>query len=481
MSGNESKVTEKKLPGEERDRGSCEMFKDTGMYKNEGKQRQKVKQPGMSGVESKVVERKNSNGSKEMGETNTCEMSKVTRHCKDIKNCVLIGPKYDAGSEIVKMIVGLAINFRCESKKIHKEIFEQGADFGMAKLKAMPGFKQMHTKKDSFTVVQAQYNDSTFLSGLSTGSASDHRNHRIEICTFTIVVYSRDYALLQMLTCMSSIKKTKDGGLYLRIFHEQEDESVRDIRVRDENDPYSATNADRNRNIMSFCTITMEAVFMNLEPKGLYKVLQSVGSDSKYDILIIKHGAAIIKSVHIDKIVAKIFTEISQGQDDKVCDNATSVVVIRDEVLQDTESLICLQTVAAGWRLAQAQSNVIDQSMISIDDNEPSRRKVLQIAKISLSPNLLTHKRVHSAAVDVVICLNESESLLTSLQSSINFERKDRSVKDFYAEDGLVNHTGVGQTRQFEECKNLLANESNKIEIYGPRVKDDVAEKGRKK
>jgi hypothetical protein len=95
--------------------------------------------------------------------------------------------------------------------KVHKGVIEQCAEVAMVKLKAMPGFKQMHTKKDSFTVIQVQYNDSTFQSGLSSGSASDYRNHRIEICMFTINVYGRDYALLQFLTCISTVKKTKDG------------------------------------------------------------------------------------------------------------------------------------------------------------------------------------------------------------------------------------------------------------------------------
>jgi hypothetical protein len=41
MSENESKVTEKKLSGEERDRGNCKRFKDSGVNKNKGKQQQK--------------------------------------------------------------------------------------------------------------------------------------------------------------------------------------------------------------------------------------------------------------------------------------------------------------------------------------------------------------------------------------------------------------------------------------------------------
>jgi predicted oxidoreductase len=36
----------------------------------------------------------------------------------------------------------------------------------------------------------------------------------------------------------------------------------------------------------------------------------------------------------------------------------------------------------------------------------------------------------------------------------------------------------VGQTRQLDKCKNLLAKTSDKIEIYGPQVKEEIAGKG---
>jgi chaperonin GroEL (HSP60 family) len=160
----------------------------------------------------------------------------------------------------------------------------------------------------------------------------------------------------------------------------------------------------------------MEAAFMNLEPKVMDKVLQSVGLDSKYDILIIKNGATIIKSVHIDNTVAKVFIVISKGEDDEAGDDATSINVLCNKFLRDAESLIQHQTVAAGWRLVQAQRNVCDQSMTSIDDNRSRRRQLMRIVQTALSSKLLTRKRVlfATSTVDAVIRLKGNGDIKNS-------------------------------------------------------------------
>jgi hypothetical protein len=88
-------------------------------------------------------------------------------------------------------------------------ITEQCVVLTMAKLKDMPGYSKIYTKKYIFTVVQ---------SGLSTKPALDYRNHRIEICSITSDAYGRDYAIVQMPTFPIIVKKTKGS--------EQHDEAV---------------------------------------------------------------------------------------------------------------------------------------------------------------------------------------------------------------------------------------------------------------
>jgi T-complex protein 1 subunit beta len=232
---------------------------------------------------------------------------------------------------------------------------------------------------------------------------------------------------------------------------------------------------------MSFCTITMEGAFMNLEPKVMNKVLQSVGPDSKYDILIIKNGATIIKSVHIDNTFAKVFIVISKGEDDEAGDDATSINVLCNKFLRDAETLIQHQTVAVGWRLVQAQRNVCNQSVTSIDDNRSCRRQLMRIVQTALSSKLLTRKRVLFAisTVDAVIRLKGSGDIKNS-------KRKGKStLKASYPKDGLEEQLGVGQTRGLPKREFLLASESmntDTIKIYGSRIKvgsmNDVADKG---
>jgi hypothetical protein len=67
---------------------------------------------------------------------------------------------------------------------------------------------QVIEKKDKVTVVQAQYNDSTLLGGLSAGSSMDYKHYRIEICSFTSDAFGRDYAILQVTTLKAFISCT---------------------------------------------------------------------------------------------------------------------------------------------------------------------------------------------------------------------------------------------------------------------------------
>jgi hypothetical protein len=158
-----------------------------------------------------------------MKRNDICKKPKFTVDCEDVKNFVFIGTKYVTGSEIAKMVDGLTIKFKSKRKTLHKEIIEQYVECMMAKLKVMPGFNEIYMKKYSFTVAQ---------SGLSTGSASDHRNHRIEICSFISDVHGRNYAILQMPLFITIVKKEQ----HLVILQEQQDEAVRKRGLSYDND-----------------------------------------------------------------------------------------------------------------------------------------------------------------------------------------------------------------------------------------------------
>jgi hypothetical protein len=74
----------------------------------------------MSGVESKLVDRKNPNGrNKEMGGNDLYKNLKFTGKSEDNEDCDLTLTKYETGSEIVMMINGMNIKFKSESKKLY--------------------------------------------------------------------------------------------------------------------------------------------------------------------------------------------------------------------------------------------------------------------------------------------------------------------------------------------------------------------------
>jgi TCP-1/cpn60 chaperonin family len=200
----------------------------------------------------------------------------------------------------------------------------------------------------------------------------------------------------------------------------------------------------------------------------MVKILQSENTGSKYRILIMNNCPAILQSVDIHHAAEMVLIDISKVQDDEECNSLRSVVVACDELLQDGESLICFQIVAAGWQLAHAQTNVLDQSAISIDDDEFSQRKMMQTLRTSLSSNLLAHKRVHLAifSVDAVIRLNGSGNK----RKILVFKGTGRSIKDFYPEP-----VGVGQTRRLQQCAILLANKSD---LWSTSERNKVAKKG---
>jgi T-complex protein 1 subunit beta len=107
-----------------------------------------------------------------------------------------------------------------------------------------------------------------------------------------------------------------------------------------------------------------DLVKTTLGPKGMNKILQSVGSN---EITVTNDGATILRSIHLDNPAAKILVNISKVQDDEVGDGTTSVCVLAAELLREAEKLIEMrihpQTIVEGYRIASAAAlRALDES-----------------------------------------------------------------------------------------------------------------------
>lgn len=101
-----------------------------------------------------------------------------------------------------------------------------------------------------------------------------------------------------------------------------------------------------------------------LGPKGMNKILQSVGSNS---LVVTNDGATILRSIHLDNAAAKILVNISKVQDDEVGDGTTSVCVLASELLREAEKMIEMkihpQTIVEGYRIAsKAALKALDEA-----------------------------------------------------------------------------------------------------------------------
>merc|ERR1712054_649601 len=98
-----------------------------------------------------------------------------------------------------------------------------------------------------------------------------------------------------------------------------------------------------------------DLVKSSLGPKGMDKILQSVGRGNS--VSVTNDGATILKSVLIDNPAAKVLIDISKVQDDEVGDGTTSVCVLAGEFLRQAAELIEKkmhpQTVVDGYRLGR--------------------------------------------------------------------------------------------------------------------------------
>eukprot|EP01113_Clastostelium_recurvatum_P019843 TRINITY_DN2349_c0_g1_i3.p1 TRINITY_DN2349_c0_g1~~TRINITY_DN2349_c0_g1_i3.p1 ORF type:complete len:535 (-),score=135.41 TRINITY_DN2349_c0_g1_i3:217-1821(-) len=220
-----------------------------------------------------------------------------------------------------------------------------------------------------------------------------------------------------------------------------------------------------------------DLVKTTLGPKGMDKILQSMGRDG---ITVTNDGATILKAVYLDNPAAKILVDISKTQDDEVGDGTTSVCVLAGELLREGEKLMSQkihpQTIIAGWRLAVdvARKALIDSAKDHKSDPVKFREDLLNIARTTLSSKIVTLEKDHFAnmVVDAVLRLKGS----TNLDSIHIIKKLGGSLRDSYLDEGFIleKRFGVGCPKRVENAKILLANtamDTDKIKIFGARVK----------
>jgi len=128
------------------------------------------------------------------------------------------------------------------------------------------------------------------------------------------------------------------------------------IRLTSALSPFQATEERaENARLSSFVGALAlgDLVKSTLGPKGMNKILQSVGSNQ---LVVTNDGATILRSIHLDNAAAKILVNISKVQDDEVGDGTTSVCVLAAELLREAEKMIEMkihpQTIVEGYRIA---------------------------------------------------------------------------------------------------------------------------------
>lgn len=214
-----------------------------------------------------------------------------------------------------------------------------------------------------------------------------------------------------------------------------------------------------------------------LGPKGMNKILQSVGST---DIVVTNDGATILKSIYLDNPAAKILVNISKVQDDEVGDGTTSVCVLAAELLREAERLVQShihpQVVVDGFRIA---SEAALRALVSVAqdhsaDKDAFRNDLLNIARTTLSSKVLSQDKDYFAnlAVDAVLRLNGS----TNLENIQIIKKLGGKLTDSYLDEGFILDKKIApdSIKRLENAKILIANTSmdtDKIKVFGARVR----------
>ena len=214
-----------------------------------------------------------------------------------------------------------------------------------------------------------------------------------------------------------------------------------------------------------------------LGPKGINKILQSVGST---DIVVTNDGATILKSIYLDNPAAKILVNISKVQDDEVGDGTTSVCVLAAELLREAERLVQShihpQVVVDGFRIASeaALRALVSAAQDHSADKDAFRNDLLNIARTTLSSKVLSQDKDYFAnlAVDAVLRLNGS----TNLENIQIIKKLGGKLTDSYLDEGFILDKKIApdSIKRLENAKILIANTSmdtDKIKVFGARVR----------
>ena len=220
-----------------------------------------------------------------------------------------------------------------------------------------------------------------------------------------------------------------------------------------------------------------DLVKSTLGPKGMNKILQSVGST---DIVVTNDGATILKSIYLDNPAAKILVNISKVQDDEVGDGTTSVCVLAAELLREAERLVQShihpQVVVDGFRIASeaALRALVSAAQDHSADKDAFRNDLLNIARTTLSSKVLSQDKDYFAnlAVDAVLRLNGS----TNLENIQIIKKLGGKLTDSYLDEGFILDKKIApdSIKRLENAKILIANTSmdtDKIKVFGARVR----------
>ena len=227
-----------------------------------------------------------------------------------------------------------------------------------------------------------------------------------------------------------------------------------------------------------------DLVKTTLGPKGMDKILQSMGANEK--VTITNDGATILKFINIDNPAAKILVDISKTQDEAVGDGTTTVAVLAGELLREADKLsmkkIHPQIIIEGFRKAKeiALKVLNDISVDHTSNPEQFRLDLINLAKTTLSSKLVHHEKEMFAkmTVDAVLRLKGS----TNLEYIKIIKKSGNSLVDSYLDEGFIleKKISIASVKTKENCKILLANcpmDFDKIKIYGSTVKTDSLDK----
>ncbi|PKI85839.1 T-complex protein 1 subunit beta [Malassezia vespertilionis] len=222
-----------------------------------------------------------------------------------------------------------------------------------------------------------------------------------------------------------------------------------------------------------------DLVKSTLGPKGMNKVLQSIGSN---EITVTNDGATILKSIYLDNPAAKILVNISKVQDDEVGDGTTSVCVLAAELLREAERMIETrmhpQVIVDGYRIA-SKTALRALEGVAVDHSKDTslfRQDLLNIARTTLSSKVLSQAKDYFAnlAVDAILRLKGS----TNLENIQIIKKLGGKLTDSYLSEGFILDKRImpNAPKELKDAKIMIANTSmdtDKIKIFGARVRVD--------